>query len=253
VAGSWAPTATLKGWTAASGDFETWNHLTVSGQTYTASDGVQSIELDSGMGLDRFYQDVQTASGAQYTLSFDAAMRAGTPSSTGTIQVFWNGNLIDSFDPTSTSWATHSYTVTGDGGSDRLTFGEDAADNDSLGGLIDNVGLVGNDILDGGAGNDTLIGDAGNDTLIGGQRNRYRRLFDCDGRCHGQPEHDGRAEHRRRYRYALRDREPYRVGLQRYPHRRRQRQCHLGRGRQRHDCWRRRSRHSRRRDRHRHR
>ena len=95
-------------------------------------------------------------------------MRAGTPSSTGTIQVFWNGNLIDSFDPTSTSWATHSYTVTGDGGSDRLTFGEDAADNDSLGGLIDNVGLVGNDILDGGAGNDTLIGDAGNDTLIGG-------------------------------------------------------------------------------------
>ena len=168
AAGSWAPTATLTGWTAASGNFETWNHLTVSGQTYTASDGVQSIELDSGMGLDRFYQDVQTVSGAQYTLSFDAAMRAGAPSSTGTIQVFWNGSLIDSFDPTSTSWATHSYTVTGDGGSDRLTFSEVAADNDSLGGLIDNVRLVGNDILDGGAGNDTLIGDAGNDTLIGG-------------------------------------------------------------------------------------
>jgi Ca2+-binding RTX toxin-like protein/carbon monoxide dehydrogenase subunit G len=167
-AGSWAPTATLTGWTAASGDFETWNHLTVSGQTYTASDGVQSIELDSGMGLDRFYQDVQTVSGAQYTLSFDAAMRAGTPSSSGTIQVFWNGNLIDSFDPTSTSWATHSYTVTCDGGSDRLTFSEVAADNDSLGGLIDNVRLVGNDILDGGAGNDTLIGGAGNNTLIGG-------------------------------------------------------------------------------------
>jgi Ca2+-binding RTX toxin-like protein/carbon monoxide dehydrogenase subunit G len=154
-AGSWAPTATLTGWTAASGDFETWNHLTVSGQTYTASDGVQSIELDSGMGLDRFYQDVQTVSGAQYTLSFDAAMRAGTPSSTGTIQVFWNGNLIDSFDPTSTSWATHSYTVTGDGGSDRLTFSEVAADNDSLGGLIDNVRLVGNDTLIGGNGIDT--------------------------------------------------------------------------------------------------
>jgi Ca2+-binding RTX toxin-like protein len=129
---------------------------------------VQSIELDSGMGLDSFYQDVQTVSGAQYTLAFDAAMRAGAPSSTGTIQVFWNGSLIDSFDPTSTSWATHSYTVTGDGGSDRLTFSEVAADNDSLGGLIDNVRLVGNDILDGGAGNDTLIGGAGNDTLIGG-------------------------------------------------------------------------------------
>jgi Ca2+-binding RTX toxin-like protein/carbon monoxide dehydrogenase subunit G len=168
AAGSWAPTATLTGWTAASGDFETWNHLTISGQTYTASDGVQSIELDSGMGLDKFYQDVQTVSGAPYTLAFDAAMRAGAPSSTGTIQVFWNGNLIDSFDPTSTSWATHSYTVTGDGGFDRLTFSEVAADNDSLGGLIDNVRLVGNDILDGGAGNDTLIRGAGNNTLIGG-------------------------------------------------------------------------------------
>jgi Ca2+-binding RTX toxin-like protein/carbon monoxide dehydrogenase subunit G len=168
AAGSWAPTATLAGWTAASGDFETWNHLTISGQTYTAPDGVQSIELDSGMGLDSFYQDVQTVSGAQYALAFDAAMRAGAPSSTGTIQVFWNGNLIDSFDPTSTSWATHSYTVTGDGGSDRLTFSEVAADNDSLGGLIDNVRLVGNDILDGGADNDTLIGGAGNNTLIGG-------------------------------------------------------------------------------------
>jgi Ca2+-binding RTX toxin-like protein len=168
AAGSWAPSATLTGWTAASGDFETWNHLTVGGHTYTASDGVQSVELDSGMGLDSFYQDVQTVSGAQYTLSLDAAMRADAPSSSGTIQVSWNGTLIDRFDPTSTSWSTHSYTVTGDGGSDRLMFSEVAADNDSLGGLIDNVRLVGNDILDGGSGNDTLIGGQGNDTLIGG-------------------------------------------------------------------------------------
>ena len=168
AAGSWAPSATLTGWTAASGDFETWNHLTVGGHSYTASDGVQSVELNSGMGLDSFYQDVQTASGAQYTLSLDAAMRADAPSSSGTIQVYWNGNLIDSFDPTSTSWSTHSYTVTGDGGSDRLMFSEVAADNDSLGGLIDNVRLVGNDTLDGGAGNDTLVGGQGNDTLIGG-------------------------------------------------------------------------------------
>src|SRR5450631_2041240 len=168
AAGSWAPSATLTGWTAASGDFETWNHLTVGGHAYTASDGVQSIELDSGMGLDSFYQDVQTVSGAQYTLSLDAAMRADAASSSGTIQVYWNGSLIDSFDPTSTSWSTHGYTVTGDGGSDRLMFSEVAADNDSLGGLIDNVRLVGNDILDGGTGNDTLIGGQGNDTLIGG-------------------------------------------------------------------------------------
>ena len=171
AAGSWAPSATLTGWTASSGDFETWNHLTVGGLTYTASDGVQSVELDSGMGVDTFYQDVQTVSGEQYSLTFDAAMRADAPSSSGTIQVYWNGHQIDSFDPTSTSWSTHSYTVTGDGGLDRLTFSEVAADNDSLGGLIDNVRLVGNDTLDGGAGNDTLVGGAGNDILIGGAGN----------------------------------------------------------------------------------
>ena len=173
AAGSWAPSATLTGWTAASGDFETWNHLTVGGHTYIASDGVQSIELDSGMGVDSFYQDVQTVSGEQYSLSFDAAMRADAPSTSGTIEVYWNGHQIDSFDPTSTSWATHSYTVTGDGGLDRLTFSEVAADNDSLGGLIDNVRLAGNgnDTLDGGAGNDTLVGGAGNDILIGGTGN----------------------------------------------------------------------------------
>ena len=37
-----------------------------------------------------------------------------------------------------------------------------------MGGLIDNVRLVGNDTLDGGVGNDTLIGGTGADTLIGG-------------------------------------------------------------------------------------
>jgi hypothetical protein len=48
AAGTWAPSATLTGWTAASGDFETWNHLTTGSYTYIASDGAQSIELDSG-------------------------------------------------------------------------------------------------------------------------------------------------------------------------------------------------------------
>jgi Ca2+-binding RTX toxin-like protein len=69
--------------------------------------------------------------------------------------------LIDSFDPTSTSWSTHTYAVTGDGGFYRLIFSEVASENDSLGGLIDNVRLVGNDVLDRGAGNDTLIGGGG--------------------------------------------------------------------------------------------
>ena len=152
------------------GRFRTWNHLTVGGVTYTASDGVP-VELDQGMGVDSFYQGIQTVSGEQYSLTFDAAMRADAPSSSGTILVYWNGHQIDSFDPTSTSWSAHSYTVTGDGGLDRLTFSEVAADNDSLGGLIDNVRLVGNDTLDGGAGNDTLVGGAGNDILIGGTGN----------------------------------------------------------------------------------
>lgn len=89
------------------------------------------------------------------------------------------GALIETFDPTSTSWTTRTLNVTGSGGLDRLEFREVVADNDQYGGLLDNITLTardddtiiagaGNDTIDGGAGNDTITGGAGNDTITGG-------------------------------------------------------------------------------------
>lgn len=61
--------------------------------------------------------------------------------------------------------------MVGTGGLDRLEFREQAGDNDSFGGLIDNVSLAAvdssHDVLQGGEGNDTIYGGLGDDTLYG--------------------------------------------------------------------------------------
>jgi Ca2+-binding RTX toxin-like protein len=179
----------IQGWTASSGEIEVADQAH-SGYSTIASDGEQFIELDAEFDTDTIYQDVQTVAGRSYTLSLDTALRSGVSSSTNTIEVYWNGNLVDSIDPSSTSWSTDSYTITGTGGMDRLEFREPDGDNDAFGGLIDNVSLVetnpvdntinggdgadtiyggeGNDVISGGAGDDLLAGGAGVDDLDGG-------------------------------------------------------------------------------------
>jgi Ca2+-binding RTX toxin-like protein len=137
-----------------------------------ASDGHQFMEIDAtNTQVDDVYQDIQTVAGQSYTLSLDIAARADTPLSTNTIDVYWNNALVQSIDPASTNWETHRFTVVGTGGLDRLEFREQAGDNDSYGGLIDNVSLVAtdrsNDTLHGGDGNDTIYGGLGSDTLYG--------------------------------------------------------------------------------------
>ena len=137
----------------------------------TASDGSQWLELDATSGVnDTIYQDVQTQANRTYTLSLDVAARGGTALATNTVEVYWNGTLVSSIDPTTTNFETFTFEVTGTGGLDRLEFREPSGDDDAYGGLIDNVSLVANndDALYGGAGNDTLIGGIGADVLDGG-------------------------------------------------------------------------------------
>jgi len=157
----------VTGWTADTGQIQ------IKGDGYGgqyADEGTQFADLDADTGVDSFHQDIQTTNGQSYQLSFDAEGRSGYATTTQTVNVYWNGALIDSFDPSGTSYQTHTYSVVGTGGLDRLTFAESSADNDTIGAAIDNVTLfaTGNDTLDGGAGNDTLIGGTGADTLIGG-------------------------------------------------------------------------------------
>jgi len=167
--GSAVQASSIVGWTAANGHVEIIN-TSQSSIGNTASDGSQLMELDATSSyIDKVYQDVQTEVGQSYTLGLDVAVRGSTALSTNTVQVYWNGTLVSTIDPASTNWATYSFTVTGTGGLDRLEFREPSGDNDSLGGLIDNVSLVavvapGNDTLVGGGGADALIGGGGTDT-----------------------------------------------------------------------------------------
>jgi hypothetical protein len=165
----WAHFTSIPGWHAAQGNIEIDDNYAMPNH---ASDGHQFMEIDaSSAQVDDVYQDVQTVSGQEYTLSLDVAARSGTGLSTNTIGVYWNNALVRSIDPASTDWETHQFKVVGTGGLDRLEFREQAGDNDSYGGLIDNVSLVAvdssHDVLQGGDGNDTIYGGLGDDTLYG--------------------------------------------------------------------------------------
>ena len=85
---------------------------------------------------------MQTVAGQSYTLSFDARSRPGLTAATCTIEVLWNNTVVATVPPGS-AWATHTFSVTGTGGQDRLTFREVQSQSaDGLGALYDNIRLV---------------------------------------------------------------------------------------------------------------
>ena len=109
----------------------------------TGATGIRVLELDSntagsGTGI---YQDVSTAAGQVYQLSLDVAARSGTTLATNTVEVWWGDARIATIDPTSTTFSTYTFNVVGSGGLDRLSLREQAGDDNSLGGMIDNVRL----------------------------------------------------------------------------------------------------------------
>jgi hypothetical protein len=147
--------AIVTGWTAISGgEIEVWNAVVgeqdASGNWHLhagATDGSNFLELDDESDRDGFYQDVTTTSGTSYTLTFDARLREGPlqgwTSATQGIEVLWNGTLITTITPTSIDWSQKSVTVTGTGGSDRLTIQEVASQGaDGIGALLDNFKLI---------------------------------------------------------------------------------------------------------------
>jgi hypothetical protein len=137
--GAWSASRSIPGWTALSGSsIELWNNH----NGVRATDGSNFGELDYLGARDGMYQTVRTEAGQSYALSFDARSRPGFTASTTTIEVLWNDSVVATVPPGS-NWSNHSFTVTGTGGDDRLTFRE--AENqggDGLGALYDNVRLV---------------------------------------------------------------------------------------------------------------
>lgn len=192
-AGKWTSFASVGGWQSDSG-VEIWGKNFIR----SASDGDKVMELDFDTRDSRVWQDVKTEAGAAYTFAFDFAQRPDTKVGTNTIEVWWNGERVGVVDPMTTDWSRAEFTVKGTGGLDRIEFREQAGDNDSYGGVIDNVSLVrapaqddersillktrnvedaltgqamdgtnGDDEMSGGAGDDHIRGGKGNDVIRG--------------------------------------------------------------------------------------
>jgi len=111
------------------------------------------------------------------------------------MNVYWNGDLLDTIDSTSNTMSTYTYTVVGGSGdgTDTIRFDEEGA-VDYRATALDNVqmyelsfdgdtlsGGEGDDTLVGGAGDDTLTGGAGDDILTGGDGNDFFVFQEGDG------------------------------------------------------------------------
>ena len=145
-------------------------------------------ELDYVGAHDGFFQNVQTVAGQSYTLSFDARSRPGLTAATCTIEVLWNNTVVATVPPGS-AWATHTFSVTGTGGQDRLTFREVQSQSaDGLGALYDNIRLVARQ-----SGQPAAAG--GGRRQRGNQRGRGGHRCSARERHRSEPGHDAR--HRR--------------------------------------------------------
>jgi len=139
AAGQWADFDAIAGWTAVSGGtIELWNSL----NGVRATDGSNFGELDFLGAQDGLFQTITTEAGQKYDLSFDARSRLGMTPATTAMEVLWNDSVVARVLPAN-QWDSHTFTVTGTGGQDRLTLREAAGQGrDGLGALYDNVSLV---------------------------------------------------------------------------------------------------------------
>lgn len=134
------PPPPVPGWTLSSGPgIEIQNHI--AGSPYT---GNQFVELDSTANSS-MYQDLATAAGERYTLSFAYSPRPGVAADSNGIDVFWDGSLIASLALSGvgngdTVWQVYSFDVTATGAATRLEFAATGI-SDSLGGYIDAVAV----------------------------------------------------------------------------------------------------------------
>jgi Ca2+-binding RTX toxin-like protein len=85
---------------------------------------------------------VDAVEGVKYALHFSLAARPDAPLSTQTVQVFWNGTLVDSIHALGGGFVSYIREVTGAAGPDSLTFRELGTENDGLGSLVDRVSLT---------------------------------------------------------------------------------------------------------------
>ncbi|WP_374241629.1 SdrD B-like domain-containing protein, partial [Zoogloea sp.] len=129
------------GW-CGNGDYVEVGSASRYGVSGATGSNVAELDANTTCTVTGFYQDVATVAGQTYQLSLDVAQRAGYAAGTNTVEVFWEGTKIATIDPASTTLTKYTFTVTAADASSRLEFREQAGDDDSVGGIIDNVSLV---------------------------------------------------------------------------------------------------------------
>ena len=174
---SWNVFNSADGWRTASGA----GIEIQEGVAGTAADGTSLVELDShnNSGIQ---QTVATEAGQKYELSVQYSPRPGVPAASNGVEVWWNGNKIDTIvgegvGLRDTQWRTLTYQVDGNGAQGAIEL-RAIGRSDSLGGYVDNIQMfklatpeslqTGNDTIDAGAGNDRISGQGGNDTINAG-------------------------------------------------------------------------------------
>ncbi|MEP2980724.1 MAG: cadherin domain-containing protein, partial [Lentilitoribacter sp.] len=161
---------TSSGWTLNSGPgFQFYSD---GDRSVNTTEGNYYLDMDEAPGNVDIEQALSgLTTGTSYQLSFDTAATGGYDAS---VEVYWNGELVDTITSDTTTMSSNTFTVVGGAGdgSDTIQFVEVGA-VDYGGTALDNVQLfelsepVG-DTLNGGDGNDIMISATGNDTIDGG-------------------------------------------------------------------------------------
>ncbi|HEV2361044.1 MAG TPA: HD domain-containing phosphohydrolase [Acidimicrobiales bacterium] len=116
---------------------------------WVSASGHQSVDMSGSPGPGMLSQAVSTAVGQHYTLSWDEAANPSCGQAVKTLDVFWNGRLVDvsTFDDTghsyqSMGWVQHSVTVTASGPDTVVAFSDATPDRSDCGAALDDVSLV---------------------------------------------------------------------------------------------------------------
>ena len=206
---------TIEGWTTTMGSgIEIKEEVSKFG---AAADGHAWVELDSHSNSG-MVQHIDTTVGQHYQVSFDYKARRCVSENSNGIEVYWNGEKLDTiaqsgYHQSNLSWQTYTYTVDASVDVTALEF-RAVGHSDYRGGFIDDVKVqqvfkpdmpnkigteqvAGCDLLRGGDGNDTMYGGAANDTLFGGAGNdilngtdRVSAGFNEEDRLNGGSGHD---------------------------------------------------------------
>ena len=133
----------IPGWTVTGGSVD----LTSSGY-WQADDGTQSLDL-AGSAPGGVTQSVATTAGDTYVLSWSLAGNTNCGDSVKTMDVEWNGTVVDApaFDTAGQSNSSMGYvhdrvTVTATGSSSSIGFSDATAGDSLCGPVLDNVSLA---------------------------------------------------------------------------------------------------------------